>query len=50
MHDESVPLAEVEAGRLVFERRIAALERLNHQVYLVYDSPDPPRHLFEVET
>lgn len=32
MHDESVPLTEVEAGRAAFERRIATLERLHQQV------------------
>lgn len=40
MHDESVPLAEVEAGRVAFERRIAILERLHQQVCFVSDCPD----------
>lgn len=42
MHDESVPLAEVEAGTAAFERRIAALEKLHQQVYFVDGCPDPP--------
>lgn len=32
MHDESVPLVEVEADRVAFERRFAALERHHQQV------------------
>lgn len=50
MHDESMPLAEVEAGREAFERRIVTLERLHQQVYFVSDCAGRPRQLFEVET
>lgn len=35
MNDESIPLAEVEAERVVFERRIAVLERRHKQVRAV---------------
>lgn len=35
MHDESVPLVEVEAERVAFEREISTLKRQHLQVRLV---------------